>query len=104
MSGSRCLVTGATGVIGPQLVKALVESGSIVTVLVRHDPPSNLLPAAVTIVKGDLLNPETLRKATSGVDTVFHLAAKLHLNNPEPLKDEYRNINFEGTRLLLDYA
>jgi len=99
------LVTGATGVIGTQLVEALVEKGSIVTVLVRNDPPDHLLPAAVTIVRGDLLNPEALRKATSGVDTVFHLAAKLHLSNPgSDLNEDYRNINVEGTRLLLDHA
>lgn len=105
MRGSRCLVTGATGAIGTQLVKSLVENGSIVTALVRQDAPIDLLPPSVTIVKGDLLNLNAVRKAASGVDTIFHLAAKLHLNNPGPhLKDEYRRTNLEGTRLLVDCA
>lgn len=102
---SSCLVTGATGVVGPQLVKALVDRGLNVRVLVRQNPKSKLLPPEVTKVIGDLLDRDALQKATSGVDTVFHLAAKLHINDPDPaLKDEYRRVNLEGTRLLVDQA
>lgn len=100
-----CLVTGATGVLGPQLVEALVDRGFKVRVLVRQYPLSNLFPPGVTSVEGDLLDRDALQKATSGIDRVFHLAAKLHVNNPDAaLKDEYQRVNFEGTQLLLDQA
>lgn len=100
-----CLVTGATGVVGPQLVEALVDRGFKVRVLVRRCPPTDLLPPSVTTIEGDLLDRVALQKATSGIDTVFHLAAKLHVNNPDgAFNDEYQRVNFEGTRLLLDQA
>lgn len=100
-----CLVTGATGVVGPQLVEALVDRGFKVRVLVRRCPPSNLFPPGVTTVEGDLLDRDALQKSTSGIDAVFHLAAKLHVNNPDAaLRDEYQRVNVEGTRLLLDLA
>ena len=98
-----CLVTGATGVVGPQLVKALVEKGFKVRVLVRSSPPADLLPAGVTTVLGDLLDEDALAQATSGTEVVFHLAAKLHINNPDAsLMEQYRQVNLDGTRLLLE--
>ena len=100
---ASCLVTGATGVVGPRLVKALVDKGFKVRVLVRQTPPPDLLPAGVTTVLGDLLDVDALQQATSGIYVVFHLAAKLHINNPDAaLEDEYRRVNVDGTRLLLD--
>ena len=100
-----CLVTGATGAVGPRLVKALVDKGHKVRVLVRRHPLASPMPEGVTTTEGDLLDREALQQATSGIDTVFHLAAKLHVNNPDAaLNDEYQRVNFEGTRLLLDQA
>jgi UDP-glucose 4-epimerase len=100
-----CLVTGATGVIGSQLVQALVATGLKVRVLVRQCPPPSLLPPEVTRVKGDLLDPEALRKATRNIDTVFHLAAKVHIHNPSSaLKNEYQRINVDGTECLAEAA
>src|SRR6185436_2283127 len=59
--------------------------------------------AGVTAVQGDLLDEDALQRATTGIDVGFHLAAKLHINNPgAALEDEYRQVNVEGTRLLLD--
>ena len=44
-------------------------------------------------------------KAVAGVDVVFHLAAKLHINDPSPkLKLEYQRVNVEGTRCLAEAA
>jgi UDP-glucose 4-epimerase len=46
-----------------------------------------------------------LIKATRATDVVFHLAAKLHLNNPGPKSEsEYNRINVEGTRSLVEAA
>jgi uncharacterized protein YbjT (DUF2867 family) len=68
------LVTGATGTVGRQVVDQLVKRGADVRVLVR-DPAKADVPAAVTIVKGDLLDVDSLRGAFSGVSTLFLLNA-----------------------------
>ncbi|WP_175682094.1 SDR family oxidoreductase [Burkholderia cenocepacia] len=66
------LVTSATGRIGRQLVRQLVDRGADVRVLVR-DPAKADFPAAVTVAQGDMLDVDALRAAFSGVRTLFLL-------------------------------
>ena len=68
------LVTGATGRVGRQVVNQLVNRGADVRVLVR-DPSKADFPPAVTVVQGDMLDVDSLRKAFSGVRTLFLLNA-----------------------------
>ena len=68
------LVTGATGTVGRQVVEQLVKRGADVRALVR-DPAKANFPAGVTVVKGDLLDVDSLRGAFSGVSTLFLLNA-----------------------------
>ena len=69
----RALVTGGTGFIGAYLVQELLDNHYKVKVLSRH-PQDDMLPE-VEVVKGDLLQPETLAYAVQDVDMVFHNAA-----------------------------
>jgi uncharacterized protein YbjT (DUF2867 family) len=68
------LVTGATGRVGGQVVQQLVERGADVRVLVR-DPSKASFPGGVEVVKGDLLDIDSLRAAFAGVGTLFLLNA-----------------------------
>jgi len=68
------LVTGATGNIGGQVVQHLVDHGADVRALVR-DPSKAKFPAGVAVVKGDLLDVDSLRTAFDGVSTLFLLNA-----------------------------
>ncbi|TJV40220.1 MAG: NmrA/HSCARG family protein [Mesorhizobium sp.] len=68
------LVTGATGNIGRQVVDHLVKRGADVRALVR-DPSKASFPAGVSVVQGDFLDVDSLRKAMSGVSTLFLLNA-----------------------------
>ena len=68
------LVTGATGTVGRQVVEQLVKRGADVRALVR-DPLKASFPAGVDVVQGDLLDVDSLRKAFSGVSTLFLLNA-----------------------------
>ncbi|MGY8710424.1 NmrA/HSCARG family protein [Bradyrhizobium sp. 18BD] len=68
------LVTGATGRVGRHVVQQLVKRGADVRVLSR-DPAKAEFPAGVTVVKGDLLDIDSLRTAFSGVSTLFLLNA-----------------------------
>ena len=97
------LVTGATGFIGGNLARALIERDEEVRVLVR--PTSNDL--AIRNVKaarviGDLLSPESLRKAVAGCETVYHCAANYSFWSRNG--DDIYQTNVQGTRNLLDAA
>jgi nucleoside-diphosphate-sugar epimerase len=99
----RALVTGATGVIGPALVACLLENGYQVRVFTRRVPPPGLFGSPVDVKIGEITDTEMVRDAVRGMDRVFHLAAKLHITNPDPaLRNEYRRINVEGTRVVAE--
>ena len=68
------LVTGATGRVGRHLVQQLVQRDAKVRVLTRN-PAGTDFPAAVEVMQGDLLDLATLRRAFSGVSTLFLLNA-----------------------------
>lgn len=75
------LVTGATGLIGLAIVRALREAGHPVRILVR--PWSRLEPLAgldLDRVEGDVRDPASLAPAVEGVESVFHCAAKVALH------------------------
>jgi UDP-glucose 4-epimerase len=97
------LVTGATGAIGPTLIRRLLEQGWSVRALARG--AGDQVPAGAQLVKGDITHPGAAKAAMEGAGFVFHLAAKLHINNPSPeLTAEYHKVNVTGTRNLIAAA
>jgi uncharacterized protein YbjT (DUF2867 family) len=68
------LVTGSTGTVGRHVVEQLVKRGADVQALVRT-PSKAEFPTGVGIVKGDMLDVDSLRSAFSGVSTLFLLNA-----------------------------
>ena len=68
------LVTGATGNIGGELVRALAGAGEEVRGLIRRDEDRSRLPAGVEGVVGDLNRPETMSAALAGVQGVHLLS------------------------------
>ncbi|MEU0215239.1 NAD(P)H-binding protein [Streptomyces sp. NPDC006265] len=68
------LVVGATGRLGPHLVKAVDAAGRPVSALVR-DPvrAAGILPSAARIVVGDFTRPDTLDRALEGIEAIVLL-------------------------------
>ncbi|RCV52916.1 NAD(P)H-binding protein [Marinitenerispora sediminis] len=64
------LVTGATGNVGRQVVTQLRAEGVPVRALTR-DPAAARLPDGVTVLRGDLSDPDSLAGALDGVRAVF---------------------------------
>lgn len=91
------LVTGAYGFIGQQLCLALRQRGVKVRTL-GHRPATD----HDDVFKMDLITDDCPAELCKGIDTVFHLAGKAHAL-AERANDEweYRQINVEGTRKLL---
>jgi uncharacterized protein YbjT (DUF2867 family) len=71
------LLTGATGVVGGELLPALLGDGSEVRALVRDPRKLGEHRVDVQIALGDIGDSFLLRHAMRGVDTVIHLAATI---------------------------
>lgn len=70
------LVTGGTGFLGRQIVERLLAQGRAVTVLARRSDP-DLENRGVRFVAADLADTDAVCSACRGVETVFHVAAKV---------------------------
>jgi len=93
------LVTGATGFVGSNLVRALSQKGYTVTCLVRKTSNTHALrKESVRLVIGDLDDTTAIREAGRSIDTVYHLAGAIKAAN----RRQYFQINQFGTRRLLE--
>jgi dihydroflavonol-4-reductase len=90
------LVTGGTGHIGNVLIRTLKNRGEKVRALVL--PGEDLRPLSdldVEVVEGDVLQPQTLDRAMSGVTKAYHLAGIISIL---PGRNELlRRVNIQGT-------
>ncbi len=92
------VVTGASGHVGANLVRLLLQRNQNVRVLVHKDSAA-LDGLDVDIARGDVRDVRSLVRAFSGCDTVFHLAALISLYMDE--WPRLRSINIEGTANVL---
>ena len=108
-TGTRVLVTGATGIVGSWLCKELLDRGASLVALVRDpDPQSELMRsgdiARTTVVSGVLEDYWTLERAINEheIEVVFHLGAQTivgsALRSPLPTFES----NVRGTYNLLE--
>jgi len=92
-------VTGATGHVGGNLVRALVERGRKVRAMVRKDTRA-VDGLDVERAAGDVLDPASLDAAMEGADVVYHLAARITIEGDEG--GEAERVNVLGTRNVVD--
>ncbi len=91
------LVTGATGFVGNNVARQLVERGRAVRVLVREgSDPRPLEGLEVEIVHGDVCDAESVRRACGGVSAVIHSAAVVQIGWTG--MERQRSVNVEGSR------
>jgi dihydroflavonol-4-reductase len=91
-------VTGASGHVGNVLCRKLVKKGHRVKALV-HEDENDLKSIGVEMVKGDLLNIDSLDRLCENTEIVFHLAAKISINEKE--KELVYRTNVAGTDNLI---
>jgi len=97
------LVTGASGFVGSHIVRLLVARGRKVRVLLRKTSKQDALQGLpIEIFYGDVLDPDSLRAAMVGCDSVFYSVVdpRFWLSDPAPI---YRN-NVDGLVNAMDVA
>lgn len=99
------LVTGATGRVGANLVKTLLERGYRVRSMVMPgDPKEKKLAGLDTeIAYADLRNAEAVERAVDGVEAIIHTACVI-VRPKGMAKSTYFDINVKGTMFLLEAA
>jgi dihydroflavonol-4-reductase len=99
----KVLVTGASGFVGSAVARKMVEQGHSVRVLIRAtSPTAHLSNLDLEHAVGDLRDPDSVRRAMSGVRWVFHVAADYRLWAPDP--DEIVRNNLLSTRIVMEEA
>ena len=92
------LVTGGTGFVGSHLVELLTARGVPVTCLVREPEHLRWLAGQpVRLIKGDCLDPQSLREAVQNKSILFHVAGLTKARHPR----NYYEVNHLGTRNIL---
>lgn len=104
----QAFVTGATGLLGNNLVRALLARGVRVKALVRSprkaEQQFNGLEG-IDWIKGDLGDVPAFAPALVGCDVVFHTAAYFRENYKGGAHwAQLKRINVDGTQALLEHA
>lgn len=103
----RVFVTGATGLLGSNLVQQLMEQGHSVSALVRSKERAARLLRGLELdfVEGDMRDVATFAPALAGHDTLYHTAAYFReYYQPGDHWGELKQINVDGTMALLRAA
>jgi len=97
----KFVVTGASGHLGANVVRALVAAGeSVRAVDIR--PSAAFAGSVAEFVQGDVLDPTTLKSALDGAEFVLHLAAKISIaGDPD---GSVRRVNVDGVRNVAEAA
>ncbi len=99
----RVFVSGATGYIGMQLVKRLLQQGNLVHALCRSESKADLIrEKGVRLFQGDILDRDSLRRAMSGCDRAYHVAAFAGIWTRDP--SVIFRINVEGSLNVIEEA
>ncbi len=94
----KILITGGGGFQGSHLAESLLAEGHAVTVLNTYSPEGlkNLagIISNITVIWGSVTDRELVEKSVRGHDVVFHLAARINVDESlkDPLSFFYANI------------
>lgn len=109
----KVLVTGADGFIGSHLTEELIKRGYDVRAFVLYnsfnswgwlDTIPKGIKSNLDVFSGDIRDLHSVKKAMSGCDSVFHLAALISIPYSYVSLDSYVDTNMKGTLNILQAA
>lgn len=100
-TNAQVLITGATGFTGSYLCRALAAQGARIRAIARPESDrSGLADIPIEWVIGQVYDPDTITKATEGVQYIFHLATTFrHAGLSVEIN---RKVHTDSTRLLAE--
>jgi dTDP-L-rhamnose 4-epimerase len=104
------LITGGAGFIGSHVADELLHHGHRVRALDNLSPQVHgadatrpaYLDRDVELVRGDVRDPDAVRRALDGIDAVYHFAAAVGVGQSMYEVDHYTSVNNRGTAVLLE--
>jgi len=94
----RYLVTGATGFIGPYLIRRLTSLGHTCRCLTRSGSDITALDGFdVEFITGDITDAESLGNIGEGTDCLVHMATLGHMSNFAVSEAQFDAVNVQGT-------
>jgi dTDP-L-rhamnose 4-epimerase len=107
---STVLITGGAGFIGSHLADHLLAQGHRVRILDllvpqvhgSHAARPTYLSRETEFIRGDIRDPDAVRRGLKGVDAVFHLAAAVGVGQSMYQIRHYSDVNASGTAVLLE--
>ena len=100
----QCVITGATGALGPRTADAFLRAGYAVRAIARHRPAPGVLSPGIEVVTADVTDDAAVATAFDGADVIVHLAARLHAFGGAVDEAEYRRVNVDGTAAVVRAA
>jgi nucleoside-diphosphate-sugar epimerase len=108
IEGKRVLITGGAGFIGSTLTRRLVEANDVLVFDNGHRDAlskSGLIGhPRLTVVKGDVLDPDAVREAMKGIQIVLHLAAIAGVDTVLKMPVTTMRVTLFGSYNVLDAA
>jgi nucleoside-diphosphate-sugar epimerase len=94
----KYLITGATGFMGPHLVRKLILKGHACRCLVRNLGRGDVLEQlGAELFAGDITDTASLQGSADGVDVLLHLATLGHMSNFTVTESMFHAVNVQGT-------
>ena len=103
-AGPIVLITGATGALGPAVIRAFNAASWHIRTLSRKPPAPGAPAASHPHISAEIDDFDALCRAMDGADTVVHMAALLHVFDRSASLDEYRRVNVGGTSAVMAAA
>lgn len=104
----KYLITGATGFVGPHLIRKLISAGHTCRCLVRASSKDKAPEApeekGVEWVVGDITDRRSLEGIGEGMDGLFHMATLGHMSNYRVPDEMFEKVNVLGTRNTMQEA
>lgn len=98
----KVLLTGGTGFLGKNVARRLAVAGHSLRLLARAGSRLQGLPTDAEIVRGDVVDLESLRRAASGCDAIVHMAAMVKMWTTD--RSVFDRVNVGGLRNVLEVA
>jgi NADH dehydrogenase len=95
-------LTGASGFVGKEILKRLLEKDYNVFALVRDEKKLNITHENLTLVNGDILKVDTYNNALSNCDAIINLVGIIREYPKRGIT--FYKLHFEATKNLVDLA